>query len=206
MKPIRHEATALGREVVVRGALVLVLLTSLGCGRLLYDARQDGAAGGDDGSSGGRDASRPDAASVDGSRLDGSSLVIDGAADGASDGAVTDAALDAAIDCGNGTVDVGEDCDDGARVDGDGCASTCVLEDQGPGGEDCITARRLSFAPIGGAVLADPQGTEPCDTFAGRLACNVSISLDAGTYFLHVEGSPDPVGPGDYSLRVELRP
>jgi cysteine-rich repeat protein len=31
--------------------------------------------------------------------------------------------------CGNGTVEVPEECDDGARVDGDGCAAACTLED-----------------------------------------------------------------------------
>ncbi len=30
--------------------------------------------------------------------------------------------------CGDGTVDTGEDCDDGARVDGDGCSANCFRE------------------------------------------------------------------------------
>lgn len=30
--------------------------------------------------------------------------------------------------CGDGNVDVGEDCDDGNSIDGDGCSSTCVQE------------------------------------------------------------------------------
>jgi cysteine-rich repeat protein len=37
--------------------------------------------------------------------------------------------------CGNGTVDEGESCDDGNRVDGDGCSATCSDENGGgPGG------------------------------------------------------------------------
>jgi len=31
--------------------------------------------------------------------------------------------------CGNGRVEAPEECDDGARVDGDGCAAACTLED-----------------------------------------------------------------------------
>jgi len=27
--------------------------------------------------------------------------------------------------CGNGIIDVGETCDDGNTIDGDGCSSTC---------------------------------------------------------------------------------
>ena len=30
--------------------------------------------------------------------------------------------------CGGGTLNLGEDCDDGNRVDGDGCSSKCKIE------------------------------------------------------------------------------
>src|SRR5207249_6141959 len=43
--------------------------------------------------------------------------------------------------CGNGKVDPGEECDDGNRVDGDGCDSNCTVTRCGNGvktaGEDC---------------------------------------------------------------------
>jgi cysteine-rich repeat protein len=42
--------------------------------------------------------------------------------DGTPEGEATCAAL-----CGNGTIDPGEECDDGNAVDGDGCQSTCTL-------------------------------------------------------------------------------
>jgi cysteine-rich repeat protein len=38
----------------------------------------------------------------------------------------------AASPCGNGVLQTGEECDDGNTVDGDGCSSTCKLENQAP--------------------------------------------------------------------------
>ena len=35
---------------------------------------------------------------------------------------------DVRLDCGNGVVDLGEACDDGGRVDGDGCSAVCTIE------------------------------------------------------------------------------
>ena len=34
--------------------------------------------------------------------------------------------------CGNGLKEVGEQCDDGNLVNGDGCSSKCTLESAGP--------------------------------------------------------------------------
>ena len=39
------------------------------------------------------------------------------------------AATGAAVTCGNGTIDDAETCDDGNRIDGDGCSADCLLED-----------------------------------------------------------------------------
>ncbi len=36
--------------------------------------------------------------------------------------------------CGNGVIETGEECDDGNTVSGDGCSSTCQLEEEPPGG------------------------------------------------------------------------
>jgi len=50
------------------------------------------------------------------------------------------AATGPALTCGNGTVDDGETCDDGNRVDGDGCSANCVDETMTPPGGGCCSA------------------------------------------------------------------
>ena len=42
--------------------------------------------------------------------------------------------------CGNGAVNPGEDCDDGNNADGDGCSSTCDLENPDDCGNEAIDA------------------------------------------------------------------
>ena len=39
------------------------------------------------------------------------------------------------LDCDNGIVEAGESCDDGNRIDGDGCSSSCTIET----GYNCTT-------------------------------------------------------------------
>ena len=35
--------------------------------------------------------------------------------------------------CGNGILETGEECDDGNLINGDGCSSTCTIEEAPPG-------------------------------------------------------------------------
>lgn len=42
--------------------------------------------------------------------------------------------------CGNGTVNAGEQCDDGNTVNGDGCSSGCQNETNGPANDACANA------------------------------------------------------------------
>jgi cysteine-rich repeat protein len=79
--------------------------------------------------------------------------------------------------CGDGIVDIGEECDDGNTVDGDGCSSTCVLEECGngiiEGVEECDdgntnnddSCRSDCTIPVcGDGILDDyPPFNEECD-------------------------------------------
>ena len=48
--------------------------------------------------------------------------------------------------CSNGTVDAGEDCDDGNATSGDGCSAACALE----AGYQCVSAPAAGPCPAGG--------------------------------------------------------
>lgn len=56
--------------------------------------------------------------------------------------------------CGNGTLETGEQCDDGAAVAGDGCAPDCQLEPSSPGIDTCP-----------GATMAFVTGPDDVRTF-----------------------------------------
>lgn len=58
--------------------------------------------------------------------------------------------------CGNGTVDMGETCDDGNTTDGDGCSATCQDETTGPGKKDsggCCSIGGSPAGPLGLGLL-----------------------------------------------------
>ena len=60
--------------------------------------------------------------------------------------------------CGNGNLDVGEECDDGNRISGDGCTFNCKLEtsfaidggvkDGGPGSDQAVTTVGAPFGQV----------------------------------------------------------
>jgi cysteine-rich repeat protein len=54
--------------------------------------------------------------------------------------------------CGNGAVETGEQCDDGATMDGDGCSASCAVE---------IAAELDEIEPNGEAAQATPVPTLP---------------------------------------------
>jgi len=59
--------------------------------------------------------------------------------------------------CGNGTVDLGETCDDGNKNDGDGCSSACQTEmgsGSGPGGTDSGGCCSAGTKPSGAIALS----------------------------------------------------
>jgi cysteine-rich repeat protein len=55
----------------------------------------------------------------------------------------------AAVTCGNGSTDDGESCDDGNRVDGDGCSANCI--DESPDGGGCCS---VGSGPEGAIALS----------------------------------------------------
>ncbi|MCO6437120.1 MAG: VWA domain-containing protein, partial [Phycisphaerae bacterium] len=82
--------------------------------------------------------------------------------------------------CGNGTVDVGEDCDDGNTVDGDCCSSTCTFEIAGTacGNQTPEGACDLADVCDGAGMCVSnrvPSGTE-CRAAAGD--CDVPEFCD----------------------------
>jgi cysteine-rich repeat protein len=89
--------------------------------------------------------------------------------------------------CGDGTVDAGEQCDDGNGTDGDGCSAGCRLEcasvSDCDDGDPCTEAR----CRAGECVF-------PRCGLAGSL-CEVSDGLNVGLPALAVAGECSPVSP-----------
>ena len=108
--------------------------------------------------------------------------------------------------CGNGNVEVGEQCDDGNGVGGDGCSTTCQIEECGNGvldvGEECDDGNAVS-----GDGCSSQCSIETCNsqttfsyerTAAGPDSFNwPAIPLGPGQ--LWACGGGGGGGPGDYS-------
>ena len=83
-----------------------------------------------------------------GTVADGESCFFDESRDGICAGGICDLPS-----CGDGSLDAGEDCDDGNRTNDDGCQSDCTLV-CGAGVVDDILAVRALFDPLTGRCLA----------------------------------------------------
>ena len=83
------------------------------------------------------------------------------------------------VGCGNGTVDAGEECDDGNIVSGDGCSSACKIESCGNGlvdaGEDCDPS-----SPTG-AFCTPPLACVDCDCVPVATTTNPSTTMTPTT-------------------------
>jgi cysteine-rich repeat protein len=77
--------------------------------------------------------------------------------------------------CGDGLPDLGEECDDGNLVDGDGCSSTCMVET----GWDCAGFPPVCTENCGDGLVV---GTEACDdgNYASGDGCSPSCGIEAG--------------------------
>lgn len=85
--------------------------------------------------------------------------------------------------CGNGIVEDGETCDDGNTVDGDGCSSTCIPDDNlATPGDDRAGYVACSSVDAGSTLVCGPDegccwdGTSPttCTTFS---ECSLQIGF-----------------------------
>jgi cysteine-rich repeat protein len=103
------------------------------------------------------------------------------------------------LTCGNGTVETGEECDDGNAVDGDGCESTCVYSCHGA--TDCHESPdntcTTDTCETGGTgqICRSVPNTEPCDD---GLDCTTGDRCD-GAGACHgtaIDGDGDTYGPG----------
>lgn len=75
--------------------------------------------------------------------------------------------------CGDGTLDAGEECDDGNNTDGDGCSATCCIEPPPPpppccgdgtldDGEMCDDGNTMDGDGCSATCMVEPPPPEPC--------------------------------------------
>jgi cysteine-rich repeat protein len=88
------------------------------------------------------------------------------------------------LKCGDGKVDtsVGEDCDDGNNISGDGCNQYCKLE-QGGTGDLCQDTEAVTFVPAQGSVPQDsPEEAGPTSAQAYAQPSSSQSGCPPGTY------------------------
>lgn len=104
--------------------------------------------------------------------------------------------------CGNGTVETGEECDDGNTANGDGCSATCTEEGAqqvtpvcGNGalesGEECDDGNTTDGDGCDSNCETEESATDVCDNLEG-----VQTSVPSGYELVgndcYPEGDPDP--------------
>ena len=104
--------------------------------------------------------------------------------------------------CGNGTVESGEQCDDGNTVGGDGCSATC--QNEGPGGNppgcnpinngmtvNLTASPNPGYAPLNTSIRADmPTGVNDYDTLTTWWDCTNDGTWEAN-YTEDLEDIPE---------------
>jgi cysteine-rich repeat protein len=87
------------------------------------------------------------------------------------------------VPCGNGSIEAGEECDDGNVVDGDGCSSACQSEWVAGGGArktDCMQAWVLTPAPARGV---DGRRKNRLSCKDGDASCDFGVAADGACDF-----------------------
>jgi cysteine-rich repeat protein len=78
--------------------------------------------------------------------------------------------------CGDGRRGIGEKCDDGNVIDGDGCDSNCTLTGCGneivTGGEECDDGNQVSGDGCGPGCVAEPCGPQMCGAYTFDCSTN----------------------------------
>jgi cysteine-rich repeat protein len=101
-------------------------------------------------------------------------------------------AEDGSLMCGDGILDVYEECDDGNTVDGDGCSSVCEIEAEG-GLEPTLASIQLNiFSPIC-AQCHYPGGPSPMPLH--NEAASYDSLVNAGFSFFCAVPRVDPGNP-----------
>jgi cysteine-rich repeat protein len=117
--------------------------------------------------------------------------------------------------CGDGTVDPGEECDDGNNVDGDGCSSTCEIENEPPNCSGAVAMPNELWPPnhkfreISVDGVTDPDGDpiaitiigisqdEPLNGLGDGNTCPDASGVGASTASVRAERSGTRKVPGD---------
>jgi len=103
--------------------------------------------------------------------------------------------------CGNGRVELGEECDDGNNTSCDGCSASCRIERCGDGVVQC--GEQCDDGPLNGAAgdRCDATCTElpPANRIPGggskKTDCQLQWSIDEGTVTVDRKGKPSPKQP-----------
>jgi cysteine-rich repeat protein len=108
--------------------------------------------------------------------------------------------------CGNGVLELPEECDDGDMTDGDGCTATCTLEPLPAGIDDC------PGAPI--TFTDKPDGTKTFRTTGSNVTLTPSVKSCAGgsdrkdavyTFQPPMNGWLTAKARGSYNIALDLR-
>jgi cysteine-rich repeat protein len=111
------------------------------------------------------------------------------------------------VECGNGTLEEGEQCDDGDARDGDGCSSACEIE-EGPSEAEQINEYIKSLDLVPAEILPEVINSETpaAVTADGNYSCS-TVNLTKTVPLTSISIITDPTGalfPGDILLGDSL--